>query len=121
VTLLNFDVRFTSENGHSHTRSGCLLGPIFVAKRFLASERRTLFLNQARIENFDSRIRLFGFYYCPFWRSGGLAATFATKSANSGQRTAKREVAISRKRYADADTDQCQSYADGKDNRCVVG
>jgi hypothetical protein len=25
VTLLNFDVRFTPESGHSPTRSGCLL------------------------------------------------------------------------------------------------
>jgi hypothetical protein len=29
-------------------------------------------------------------------------------------------VAISRKRYADTDTDQCQSDTDAKDSRCVV-
>jgi hypothetical protein len=28
VTLLNFDVRFTPESGHSPTRSGCLLRAI---------------------------------------------------------------------------------------------
>jgi hypothetical protein len=36
------------------------------------------------MQNIDSKIRPFGFYYCPFWRSGGSAVTFATKSANSG-------------------------------------
>jgi hypothetical protein len=32
VTLLNFDVRFTPESGHSPTRSGCLLWADFVAE-----------------------------------------------------------------------------------------
>jgi len=31
VTLLNFDVRFTPESGHSPTRSECLLWADFVA------------------------------------------------------------------------------------------
>jgi len=39
VTLLNFDVRFTPESGHSPTRSGCLLwamcGRLRVGKDFL--------------------------------------------------------------------------------------
>ena len=41
--------------------AGCLLMADSVAKRFWPPERRTLFLNQARIGNFDSKIRLFGF------------------------------------------------------------
>jgi hypothetical protein len=32
MTLLNFDVRFTPESGHSPTRSGCLLWADFVAE-----------------------------------------------------------------------------------------
>ena len=35
-----------------------------VAKRFSAPQRRTFSQNQARIRNFDSKIRAFGFYYC---------------------------------------------------------
>jgi hypothetical protein len=53
----------------------------FVAKRFLASERRTFFSDWARIENFGSKIQPFGFYYCPFLLISGSAATFATVSA----------------------------------------
>jgi hypothetical protein len=41
--------------------AGCLLMADSVAKRFWPPERRTLFLNQARIGNFDSKIQLFGF------------------------------------------------------------
>jgi hypothetical protein len=48
--------------------AGCLLMADSVAKRFWPPERRTLFLNQARIE------------YCLFWASGGSSATFATQS-----------------------------------------
>jgi hypothetical protein len=32
VTLLNIDVRFTLESGHSSARSGCLLWADFVAE-----------------------------------------------------------------------------------------
>jgi len=41
----------------------CLLGDS-VAKRFSAPQRRAFSQNQARIRNFDSKIRAFVFYYC---------------------------------------------------------
>src|SRR3974390_239071 len=46
--------------------TGVCFTPDTVAKRFLASDRRTFFHFRARMGNFDSKINPFGFYYCPF-------------------------------------------------------
>jgi hypothetical protein len=58
---LIFGVRFTPESCRANQPLGRQLRADFVAKRFSASERRTFFPNQGSIENFDSKIRPFGF------------------------------------------------------------
>ena len=76
VTLLNFDVRFTPNSGHSPTRSGCLLWADIVAKRFLVPKRGIIFQERIRIENIDLRIPSFGFCYCLLQRVDGSLADF---------------------------------------------
>jgi hypothetical protein len=46
-------------------------------------ERGTFFQDQVGMGNIDSKIRHFGFYYCPFLAIGAASPTFATQSANS--------------------------------------
>ena len=64
------------------SRYEMLLITDFVAERFLVLERRTVFSHLARIENFDSQNRPFGFYYCHISLAGPLLEDFATISAH---------------------------------------
>jgi hypothetical protein len=68
-------------------------GAILSKKDFEGVERRTFFQMKSGIENFDSRIRHFGFYYCPdlaigsstrdFFDSIGHERTFADARVTS--------------------------------------
>jgi len=57
---------FSTEVSKACLSTGVCFTPDTVAKRFLASDRRTFFHFRARMGNFDSKINPFGFYYCPF-------------------------------------------------------
>ena len=69
-----------------------------VAKRFCSSKRARSIQDRAPMRNVDSKIHAARFYCFKFLFHSFATATFATKSAHSGQANAARNVRSWRKR-----------------------